>query len=291
MLSQREIEVLRSILLLETPTRTEIAQFTHLSTVSISSLLAGLRRKSLVEPSGKAQSSMGRPSITYRHTADVGCSIGVFFESSFCQLVAIDATGSEILERDLPLILSSRPDEHPSEILRQVSAAVEEFIADESVRHRRVLAMGVAPPGMVDTLRGVWLHGLRLSGIEHVELSALLEQKLGRPVLLEDGARCLCTWLSVTSVDTRPGTCSSCTLAQAWGLGWWLGASCTTGSAVLRVRSVTSSWRSMESAAYAGNPAAWRPWLRFRACCEGSAGDWRRESSLASRSRVVQATS
>jgi predicted NBD/HSP70 family sugar kinase len=44
---------------------------------------------------------------------------------------------------------------------------------------------------MVDTEKGIWLHGLQVSGITHVDLGAELERIFGVPVVVEDAARCL----------------------------------------------------------------------------------------------------
>jgi predicted NBD/HSP70 family sugar kinase len=44
---------------------------------------------------------------------------------------------------------------------------------------------------MVDTERGVWLHGLQVSGISHIGLREILEQRFHLPVVVEDQARCL----------------------------------------------------------------------------------------------------
>ena len=83
------------------------------------------------------------------------------------------------------------PASHLDDILEQISTDLRDFLASAGLLDRRTLAIGIAPPGMVDTERRVWLHGLRLSGIEHVELGAMLEKSLGTPVLVEDPARCL----------------------------------------------------------------------------------------------------
>ncbi len=47
------------------------------------------------------------------------------------------------------------------------------------------------PPGMVDTEKGIWLNGLRVSGITRVALGDLLEKMFGVTIVVEDTARCL----------------------------------------------------------------------------------------------------
>ena len=44
---------------------------------------------------------------------------------------------------------------------------------------------------MVDTARGVWLHGLQVSGIAHIDLRDILEKTFSVPVVAEDPSRCI----------------------------------------------------------------------------------------------------
>jgi predicted NBD/HSP70 family sugar kinase len=199
MISGSEIEVLRAIHLLETPTRAGIASFARFSTVSVTSVLTRLQDRGFVRSAGKAKSLAGRPSVIYKLASEVGYTIGIFIETTSCRLAAVDAAGSLLADRTLPLSLSAKPSEHVGEIVDRISREVRCLIGDPMLRNRRLLSIGVAPPGMVDTGRGLWLHGLRLSGIEHVDLGAVLERALCKTVLVEDPARCL-AHLAVTRI-------------------------------------------------------------------------------------------
>jgi len=191
MFSHAEIGVLRAVHRLEMPTRSAIAQAAGLSTVSVTSLLSGLLARGLVARAGKAPSTGGRPCVIYGPGPRIGYTIGLFLEAGVCYLVAIDASGAVLLEQRAPLALSEAPGDRGTEIANGISAQVSRLQADPTLQGRRLLAVGVTPPGMVDTRRGLWLHGLRLSGVEHLRLGTLLEEALGVPVLVEDGARCL----------------------------------------------------------------------------------------------------
>ena len=127
--------------------------------------------------------------MMYRLSPRLGYTIGVFFETSVCQLVAVDLSDQPLAERTIPLSLPARL--VAGEIVEVIAGEVRTLRADPRVSGRGALAVGVAAPGMVDTGEGVWLHGLRLSGIEQVPLRTALEQAVAAPVLLEDEARCL----------------------------------------------------------------------------------------------------
>ena len=191
MISDQEIEVLSAIQTLEMPTRKRLARQVRRSTVSISSQLSSLLGRGLVEKSGKIVGKGGRPSTVYRLSPEVGCTIGVYMEDTVCHVVALDATGAICAERMMLLSLSGDAAGQTAEIVAQLSEEVAKLMASATQDGRRVLAIGIGPQGMVDSRRGMWLHGFGLAGVEHVNLRSLLEGTLARAVLVEDPARCL----------------------------------------------------------------------------------------------------
>jgi len=188
---RNDFKVLQAIYFLPLATRNEIARFTGRSPVSVTEILGRLLERGLVERAGKARSGSGRPSVTYRLAERAGGTVGVSLGASSFRLVALDAQHRVTREADGNLHLSDDPASHPEEILEQVSDALRLFIGAREQKRSRVRAVGIAPPGMVDTERGIWLHGLRVSGITHVSLGSALGATLGLPVLVEDAARCL----------------------------------------------------------------------------------------------------
>ncbi|MGO9310793.1 MAG: ROK family protein [Spirochaetia bacterium] len=189
--SRHDFRLLQAIHFLPTPTRNEIARFTGRSPVSVTEALNRLLAKGVVEKSGKTQSRSGRPSATYRLGEKVGYSVGISVDARELRLVAIDAGHRVLQELDRMLVLSADPSSHPDEILAQVSTELRGFLGSPALRDRRTLAVGIAPPGMVDTERGIWLNGLQVSGITHVALGDVLEKLFGVRVVVEDAARCL----------------------------------------------------------------------------------------------------
>ena len=188
-ISASVIDVLKAIFFLDTPTRKDIARFAGLSTVSVTAILGRLVEKGLVAASGKT-SSGGRPSAIYRIDGGFGCTLGIFVGSDRSRITAVNSAGEILDERGFTLSLSSLAGEHIKDILDQVSLEARRFLDGERLQGQRMFAAGVAVPGMVDTERGIWLHGLQFSGIEHVEIGAALGKALNLPVVLEDPARC-----------------------------------------------------------------------------------------------------
>jgi N-acetylglucosamine repressor len=188
---RRDIRVLQSIFFLRTPTRNEIARHSATSPVTLTEILGRLRGRGLVERSGRSEGRSGRPSATYRLGEKVGYSIGVSVEEGEVRIVGVDSRHKVICGREITLKLSSDPATHLDDILRQISTELKRIISGKELNGRCLRAIGIAPPGMVDTEKGVWLHGLQVSGITHVALRDTLEEMFGLPVVVEDMSRCL----------------------------------------------------------------------------------------------------
>jgi predicted NBD/HSP70 family sugar kinase len=192
--STNEISLLRALRSLESPTRSEIAQLAGFSLVSVTTTLNGLIETGIVERAGKTAQGSGRPSTLYRIAPDIGFSIGVSIESSSFRIVAIDSSMRILDEKAYPLTLSDLPSNHINDIVQQLSQELETLMVSDALAGRRFIALGIAPPGMVDTERGVWLQGLQVSGIAHCALRENLANRFEVCVVVEDKARCL-AWL------------------------------------------------------------------------------------------------
>ena len=190
-INRRDFKVLQATYFLPTPTRNAIARFTGRSPVSVTETLNRLLAKGLVERSGKTQSRSGRPSATYRLGEKVGCSVGICVDAAGFRLVALDPHHQVLQELNGTLSLSADPSSHLEDIIEQISAELHGFLQTPALRDPRTLAVGIALPGMVDTEKGIWLHGHQVSGITHVALRDTFEQRFGMTILVEDPARCL----------------------------------------------------------------------------------------------------
>lgn len=190
----KEVSLLRGLYFLDRPTRSEIAGYSGLSAVSVTAVLSRLMEAGLAQRAGKTASGSGRPSTIYQLSPDVGFTLGVSIEAGSFHIVAADSSHRIIARRAHALVLSTVPDDHVADIVRQVSVELRRILAAKELAGRRLLALGISPPGMVDTERGVWLHGMRVSGVTHFDLRDALASEFGVPVVVEDPARCV-AWL------------------------------------------------------------------------------------------------
>jgi predicted NBD/HSP70 family sugar kinase len=188
---RRDIKVLQSIFFLRTPTRSDIARRSGTSPVTLSEILGRLEGSGLVERSRKNEGRNGRPPVTYRLGGKVGYSIGLSVEEGEVRHVGVDSHHNVISSGEFTLKLSADPAKHLDDILRQISTELKKVIGGKELKGRSLRSVGIAPPGMVDTEKGVWLHGLQVSGITHVALRSTLEEMFGFPTVVEGRSRCL----------------------------------------------------------------------------------------------------
>lgn len=185
----KDISALQALFRLKAPTRNEIAAQTGICAVTVTDILNRLMERGLVEKSGKTRTHGGRPSALYQLSAEVGYVIGVSVEPQSFRVSAVDPRHEIICSNQAPLVLSSQPNDHVGEITKQISSELRSFMARPELKERRSLAIGLCLPGMVDTERGIWLHGLRVSGITHIPLRSIMEEAFGLPVVVEDVPR------------------------------------------------------------------------------------------------------
>jgi predicted NBD/HSP70 family sugar kinase len=185
--NENEIKTIKAIFSQANPTRTSIAHTTGLSLVKISSMLADLEKRQYIEKVGKTKTTGGRPAFVYQLKPTIGLSIGVCLAGDSFHLVGIDGT-SVVINEIHPLALLGDSDGILESIIENVASVLKNKI-ENAPQGQSVVSIGLALPGMVDTLEGVWLLGLQLTGITQIDIARRLEQQLGVPVFIEDVSR------------------------------------------------------------------------------------------------------
>jgi len=189
-MARSEARALRAIFFQEDPTRRSIAEDTRLSLVKVSAVLNDLEGRGIVLKEGKTRTSGGRPSHIYALRSDLGYTLGLNIRLDQVRVVAMDCAKGLLFRSSSPLSLSPDPATHQEGIVTQVCATIDHAM-EAMGGPERLLGIGLALPGMVDTRRGVWLLGLQLTGITHIDIADFLARRYGVPVMVEDVARSL----------------------------------------------------------------------------------------------------
>jgi predicted NBD/HSP70 family sugar kinase len=173
-----------------------------LSLVKISSVLKELERKNYIEKVGKRKTTGGRPAYIFQLKPDNGLALGINIGRATFTVVGIDCSKNVRIDQRHPLTLPADPEKHADAIVAQVVPVVKK-LAEGRSEEQAVVSIGIALPGMVDGRRGIWLLGLQVTGITHIDIARTFEQHLEIPVFVEDASRALTMLEMYKSGSTR----------------------------------------------------------------------------------------
>ncbi|MEW5817041.1 MAG: ROK family protein [Spirochaetota bacterium] len=190
-LSKSEVQILKAIHSIENPTRFSICQAAQLSLIKVSSILNDLENRRFIGKKGKTKTKSGRPSIVYQLNPDFCYSMGVVLELESFRIVGVDGAKNLMFDQtfkiELPADGKLKIEEITVQLCRRLKESGARFIPNQNA----LVAIGLAVPGMVDTDRGIWLLGLQVGGIKHINIAEIIQAEMGVPVFIEDFARAL----------------------------------------------------------------------------------------------------
>jgi len=190
-LKKNDLQVLQTIFSHENATRLHIAKETGFSLALISSILSNLRGNRYIIKKGKTQPASGRPSIIYQIRPDLGHSLGISVKPSSIRIVTVDFSKKVIFEKNSQLRLSPDPSTHTNDIIMQILQRITEMLEKPPFGQLPIVSVGIALPGMVDTIRNIWLQGLHVSGVTHINMVDEIQKRINIPIFIEDESRAL----------------------------------------------------------------------------------------------------
>ncbi|WP_160725880.1 ROK family transcriptional regulator [Bacillus sp. USDA818B3_A] len=121
----------------------EVANQLHLSLPTVTQNLVRLEKEKLIEKSGQFESSVGRRAAAYCLCPQARISIGVEIQKRTVQILAIDLRGDAFQQEKLAMDYSNE-----DRYYRELSQAVQSFIASLDVSEEQVLGIGFAVQGL-----------------------------------------------------------------------------------------------------------------------------------------------
>ncbi len=201
-----EIAVLHALYSLQSPTRTAVSRECSMSLGVTSSVLDALLRKGAITRAGSDAPAIGRPSVVYEIDPKVGFALGIVVDTASVSIVAVDVSKALIANEIVPVdVMRTEPgalkaDHGPSAsgerpvFIGNLIHLCDEFLAQKSLPAESLLAIGLGLPGAVNPGTGVWIRGLRVAGIERVNIRASISEHYGVPVSVDDVARTIATY-------------------------------------------------------------------------------------------------
>jgi glucokinase-like ROK family protein len=165
--------------------RAAIAKATDLAKPTVSAIVDDLVQEGLVREIGMGQPTTGggRPPILLEFNARSQFVVGVHVGVRRTTIVVADAQGAEVGRMQSPT-----PKRKPAEMLAKLSANITATLKDAGVPAKRLAAVGVCVPGLVDFDAGVCLLAPNL-GWKDVDIRTPLEAALKVPVFVHNTAQ------------------------------------------------------------------------------------------------------
>jgi predicted NBD/HSP70 family sugar kinase len=168
-------------------TRQEVGDLSGLSTATVSNLVAALEAEGVVAEVGLEDSNGGRPRGLLQVNPGYGYVIGVDVgETAF--LVELFDFRLQLRARHTSVTDMAVLD--PEDAVRHIAEGIESVIAESGVDRQDILGVGVAVPGLVEHREGAVVDGQSV-GWHAVPLEAMLRDRTGLPILVDNGAKTL----------------------------------------------------------------------------------------------------
>ncbi|MEV1294686.1 ROK family transcriptional regulator [Pseudonocardia sp. NPDC049635] len=159
--------------------RADLSEHTGLSAQSITNIVRRLAERGLVTEQAPAlPHGRGRPAAPIRLDPAGRFAVGVHVDPTVTSVALVDLTAAVVASRRTVAASATSPER----LTTAVADAVAEVTA--GVAAERVLGVGVATPGPVDTGAGVVVGAPLLPGWERVELRRLVREATGLPVVM-----------------------------------------------------------------------------------------------------------
>jgi glucokinase len=160
----------------------DLARNSGLSMPTVAGNVARLERIGLAKRVGTGNSSGGRPPRLLRFNHEYGYAVGVDITESRIRVGIANLAGEVAGELSVDVGEKS----WPMAVVEQVAAVVGELRESLRIPAKRLLAMGVAVPGITDVDSGTVVAVPTMQGWENVPLGRLLEEKVRIPVTVEN---------------------------------------------------------------------------------------------------------
>ncbi|WAP50784.1 ROK family transcriptional regulator [Arthrobacter sp. ATA002] len=161
--------------------RVELAEISGLSAQTLSNIARRLLEQELITESGKVQLGPGKPRTLLTLKPSARYAVGVHLDPAVITGVVLDLSG-RVVSR------ATRRMPQPMDVdvvIRAMVEAVTDLLAEAGVEDGRVLGVGIASPGPIDSAHGIVVDPPHLLGWQRVPLREALGKATGFPVVLE----------------------------------------------------------------------------------------------------------
>jgi glucokinase len=160
----------------------DFARYRGLSVPTVASSVTRLEQMGLAKRLGKGSSSGGRPPDLLRFNESYGYVAGIEISQSHIRLSIANLTGEVIGESEGEIGEKS----WPMAVVERMVALLTALRESLRIPAKRLLAVGVAAPGITDVDAGIVVSVPTMQGWENVPLGRLLAERLHSLVIVEN---------------------------------------------------------------------------------------------------------
>jgi predicted NBD/HSP70 family sugar kinase len=164
----------------------ELLSVSKMTSSTLTRLLEDALSLRILAEVGLGESTGGRRPILYKVNPQYAYAFGLDISRTRCKLVLVDLAHQVLDAKDWPMTNAVTPDS----LLRLAADAADSMLLKHELRKEAVLGMGVGAVGPLDRIAGVIQEPLYFPGTgwHQVEVRRMLEEMLGIPVWLDNGA-------------------------------------------------------------------------------------------------------
>ncbi len=180
--SDLESNILKCVRASQGVSRVELARSLRLAPSTAGIYVERLLEGGYLQETDKAARETGRPPVLLGLNAERGEFVGVDFEARNIMAVAVDFSDKPLRNARLQIAEG----DSVGQVTRKIEQAIQKVRPNDP---KRLLAIGVGVPGLVDSARGVALHYEYIARWKNVPLAKLLRKKFPVPVFIENAMR------------------------------------------------------------------------------------------------------
>src|SRR6201992_69872 len=161
--------------------RADLAKVTGLSKQTMSEVIDTFEQQGLVHQVGRTSGNVGRTAVLYELSAEGGHVLGIDWGARRLTAALADIAGRVVAEADEPT--DSRGG---AWALDQIARLSDRLTRDNQTHPSRIRSIVLATPGVVNPKSGAIEMAPNITGLGHLNVVALLGEKLGSPVIFEN---------------------------------------------------------------------------------------------------------
>lgn len=165
--------------------RAELSRQTKLSPPTVSKLIRHLGESQLIREVGPGDSLGGRPPTLIDFNSDYGYLAGVDLGGSCIRIGLSDFSGTLVYKASFKVSARERT---PAAVLDCIAREIKQVLKSYGIPRKRLKAIGVAAPGITDTMHGVVASAPNLTDWHQVPLKKMVEARLHLPTAIDNDA-------------------------------------------------------------------------------------------------------